>query len=332
MPYVKRSRMYKRSGARTTSRKTNAKKGLTKTEKTQVKKIAKTAINKMVESKYFDVVTVQNNYPNPIWQSSGVNSPVACWGYTTGVRRSIDNSTTYKFGVNNVTGAQVSMTSLKMNSVFRSNVTPASRAQYAIEGLSCRPAYNEVQWLLERPLASTDSDPHKGQPYSFRMIRIKPRALKASYQAINPNFDIFLNSLNEPFGPASVGSANQPVMNEIDFYLAKVNSRRYNVIADTKFTMLPSVIDSFHSTYGNRVTNPSTSGCKIIKTKHNMGKEFHYLNPDVSTSNGGSQDPESGFEPEFILFFVTALGGVPSNTLVDNIRLSARPVSTFKDA
>jgi len=328
----------RRGSTRTRRRKVYNKKGLTKTEKTQVKTIAKRAVNTMIESKYFNVNPVAYQAPAPIWQFANVNSEIGCWGFTTGVRRNADSGNTYKLGVDPTNGTQVSMTSLGMNTVFRSNNSVESRQQYALEGLSCRPAYNEVQWLLERPQANTQSDATKAVPYQVRMIRLKPKVIKASYQVILPSNDCFLNALNEPFGPASLGTGGAPAMTRQDFYLAKINSRRYNVIADTKFTMLPSSItttvlnDPGTPGVSNLVSQPSSSGCKIIKTKHSMGKEFHYLNPDAGSGSGGLQEPSAGFEPEFILFFVSAVGGVPAGTLTDNIRLSARPVSTFKDA
>lgn len=339
MPYVKRTGMRKRSAYRRSNRKNYAKKGLTKTEKTQVKTIAKRAVNVMIESKYFNVNTITYAAPNPIWQFANVNSEIGCWGFTTGVRRNADSGNTYKLGVDPTSGVTTSMTTLNMNTVFRTNNSVESRQQYALEGLSCRPAYNEVQWLLERPQAVTVSDATKAVPYQIRMIRLKPKAIKASYQVILPNNDCFLNSLNEPFGPSSLGTGGAPAMTRQDFYMAKLNSRRYQIIADTKFTMLPSSITST-GLYDNQgtaanselVAQPSGSGCRIIKTRHNMGKEFHYLNPDAGSGSGGLQEPSAGFEPEFILFFVAAVGGVPAGTLTDNIRISARPVSTFKDA
>jgi len=328
----------RRGSTRTRRRKVYTKKGLTKTEKTQVKTIAKRAVNTMIESKYFNVNTITYQAPNPIWQFANVNSEIGCWGFTTGVRRNADSGNTYKLGVDPTNGTQTSMTTLGMNTVFRTNNSVESRQQYALEGLSCRPAYNEVQWLLERPQSNTQSDATKAVPYQVRMIRLKPKVLKASYQVILPTNDIFLNSLNEPFGPASLDAGGAPAMTRQDFFLAKLNSRRYNVVADTKFTMLPSSIkttvlnDPGTPGTSDLVSQPSSSGCKIIKTKHNMGKEFHYLNPDAGSGSGGLQEPSAGFEPEFILFFVAAVGGVPAGTLTDNIRLSARPVSTFKDA
>ena len=332
----KKRGMYRK---RSTSRRTRSKssKGLTKTEKKEVKTIAKKAINKMVESKYFNVnATIINSYPSPVWQnSSGVNSEISTWGFMTGARTNTDSNNKYKWGVDPLTGAQNDMTTLNMTQVFRDNNSVPYRQQFALEGLSCRPAYNEVQWLFERPQATTTSDRTKAQPYQIRMIRLVPRATKTSALEVNPNDDCFLNVLNEPFGPASASTGGDPVFTRQEFFMAKVNSRRYKVIQDSTFNMLPSsIMTEVASTTATTelVNNPSTMGCKIIKTKHNLGTELHYRDPNSAASSGGSQYPNTGFEPEFVLFLVGAIGGIPSGSISDDIKLSARPVSTFKDA
>ena len=324
---------------RSTRRKPTSKssKSLTKTEKTQVKKIAKSVVNTMVESKYFNVNGgITDVAPSPIVRdNSNINSSISCYGFTTGARANSDTNQRYQFGVNPITGAAADMTTLNMNQVFRTSDSVASRQNYAIEGLTCRPAYNECQWLFERPQAVTTSDGQKAQPYKIRMIRLVPRALKASAQSIDPQNDMFLDALNEPYGPASI-SGTEPFFGVKDFHLAKVNSRRYRVLEDTGFTMLPSTIATEvanTTTNVDLVNNPSASGYRVLKTKHNIGKELYYQNPDSSAASGGSQYPTTGFEPEFVLFLICAIGGEQGfGDLTDNLVLSARPVSTFKDA
>jgi len=336
MVYGKKKRMYRK---RSTGRRNYSKsaKGLTKTAKKEVTKIAKKAVRSEAESKYFNVNGGILNYaPVVANQVNGVNSEVGMWGFTTGVRRNAEN-TVYKWGQDPANGNQTNMTSLNLNYLFRDTTLPASRQQYSLEGQSCRPSYNEVQWLLERPQANTISDPTKGVPYKIRMIRLVPRALKASYQSINPNTDCFLDNLNEAFGPASLSDSGTAIFNLREFHLAKVNTRRYRVLADTTFSMLPSSTrtDTFDpqdldSSTASIIGQPNVSGCKILKTKHNIGKELHWTDPN-STQSAFDQYPETGFEPEFVLFMVGAIGGIGAGSLADNIKISARPVSTFKD-
>jgi hypothetical protein len=328
--------MRKRAARRRPTTK-GAKKGLTKTEKKQVTTIAKRAVTSVAESKYFNVNGgIENYIAVPAWQSNGVNSEVSCWGFTTGLRRNAENSGIYKWGIDPANGNAVSMTSLNLNYLFRDTATPESRQQYSLEGLTCRPSYNEVKWLIERPQSNTITDETTAVPYKIRMLRLVPRALKASYQEIDPKNDCFLDAVNEPFGPSSLSATGTPVLNLREFHLAKANSRRYRVIADTTFTMLPSSVrtDIFDpgpdANNSPIVTQPSTSGCKVMTTKHNIGKELHWQTPN-DTASAFSQYPDNGFEPEFVLFLVGALGGVGAGALTDNIRISARPVSTFKD-
>jgi len=313
-----------------------SKKGLTKVEKQQVSTIAKRAVRSEAESKYFNVNGGITNYaPVVANQTGGVNSQIGMWGFTTGLRRNTENSI-YKWGQDPANGNITSMTSLNLNYLFRDTTLPSSRQQYSLEGQTCRPSYNEVKWLFERPQSNTIADPSKGVPYKIRMIRLVPRALKASYQNIDPRNDCFLDNLNEAFGPSSLDTAGAPVFTLKEFHLAKANSRRYRVIADTTFTMLPSSTrtDTFDpelsTAQASIIGQPSTSGCKIITTKHNLGKELHWLDPN-STTSALDQYPETGFEPEFVLFMIGAIGGISAGSLSDNIRISARPVSTFKD-
>ena len=331
MPYVKKRMPRKRP-----PRRKAPKKGLTKVEKKQVNTIAKRAVRSEAESKYFNVNGGILNYaPVVAHQVGTVNSEIGMWGFTTGVRRSAENAI-YRWGQDPANGNITSMTSLNLNYLFKNTTLPASRQQYSLEGQTCRPSYNEVQWFLERPQSNTISDPSKGVPYKIRMLRLVPRALKASYQTINPNTDCFLDSVNEAFGPASLDTAGAAVFNLKEFHLAKANSRRYRVIADTTFSMLPSSTrtDTFDpnlaTAQSSVIGQPSTSGCKIIKTKHNIGKELYWTDPN-STASAFDQYPETGFEPEFVLFMVAAIGGLTAGDLSDNIRISARPVSTFKD-
>lgn len=318
--------------------KRSADRGLTKIEKLQVTTLAKQCLADATESKYFNTNGGIINYaPSVVTQTGGVNSEISCWGFTTGFRRNIDSDGIYKWGQDPVNGNAISMQSLNLNHVFRDDATPSSRAQYSLDGLSCRPAYNEVKWLFERPQANTILDPSKGVPYQIRMLRLVPRATKASYQAIDPRLDCFLDQINEPYGISSVDGSGAPLFNLKEFHLAKANSRRYKVIQDTTFNMNPTSIrtDIFApvgATNDNpQVNAPDVTGVKVIKTKHNIGTELHYSDPN-DTSTTRSQYPDTGFEPEFVLFMVAALGGVEQvGDLTDNIRLSARPVSTFKD-
>lgn len=80
---------------------------------------------------------------------------------------------------------------------------------------------------------------------------------------------------------------------------------------------------------------------KQFKRKHKLGKELFYPRAQGDWSGPGPVDPLSdeaypvdGFSPEFILFHVIKCGDdtTPVNRLrPQDMRISCRPVSTFKD-
>lgn len=313
------------------------KKGLNKTEVKQVKTIAKKQVNSMAESKYFATnPNIAQVLGTPAWRNGSINSEVTVFGYTTGLQRSINSdgaTAIYRYGANASSGAQVSMNSLDLNKVFTDTNSAPQRASYAVVGSSIRPSYNECQWLLDRVQANVTTDEEKALPYKVRMIRVSPRALKGSFQESDPRDDLFLDQYNEPFGIRTTNASGQNVFGQYEFYMAKVNARRYRVISDRTMTILPTGVVSNLSTDDVQITEVN-NGLRKFKTSHNLGKELFYINPNDSAV-ANNQYPDTGFTPEFILFHVMAQGNseaTPSNRgTADLIRMSARPVSTFKD-
>ncbi len=170
--------------------------------------------------------------------------------------------------------------------------------------------------------------------YKIRMVRIRPRALKGSFQQIDPKVDAFLDQYNEPFGIATTNAAGENTFSQFEFHMAKVNTRRYQVLQDDTYTMGSS---------GNRTDLTSTSiqvpysteqgGFKKIKTLHKIGTELFWENPNGDSDK--DQYPDAGFVNEFVMFHVMAVGN-PNASAVDRstadlLRISARPLSTFKD-
>lgn len=340
----------KRLSRKSTTRRKYTKKGLTKVEKTQVKTIAKKAVNSLAESKYFETSGgITSLGPAPIWRTSsaptGYNSEITCYGFTTGFNRSVDSApstTIYRYGVDNVTGATLPMSSLNMNRIFTTSDPVVARRQQAIEGNVIRPSFCECKWLLERPLSNTQTNPDSALPYAIRMIRVRPKALKGSYMKQNPYTDLFLDQYNEAFGVGTGNLSSGVLFAKSDFYMAKVNNRLYTCLEDKIFTMLPTATESNLGTGGleaNVVGQPDRGGNKVMTTKHNIGKEFYYNEPNIiASTNEDRQYPDTGFVPEFILFHVIGQGtqplGVGQEAQIGSafgVTLSARPVSTFKD-
>lgn len=150
-----------------------------------------------------------------------------------------DGSTdAYKYGVDDI-GSAKGMNSLELNRVFLSNATVPQAASYVIEGSMLRPSYCETKWLLNRIAGNTTSVLDNGLPYRVRMLRLRPKALKGSFQRVDPKVDAFLDQFNQEFGIQSVDSAGAPRMDEFQINLAKANSRKYTVLEDTQMIVNP---------------------------------------------------------------------------------------------
>lgn len=337
MPYVKRTGMRKRSYTRRPARKTNVKKGLTKTEKSQVKTIAKKAVNSLAETKYFNTKPYDNEPFNYAWYNGGTTSEVGVLGFTTGFEKAMEvdgTSDAFKYGTDG-NGAAKNMNSLELNRLFLSNAVVPQAASYAIEGSMCRPSYAETQWLLNRIAADTSIILDQGLPYRVRMLRLRPKSLKGSYQRVNPATDAFLDQFNQEFGIMSLDVQGAPIMDEFQINLAKANSRKYTVIEDTKMIINPPMTFATQNDAGAITYNTvgdSKDTQRIFTKKHNIGKELFY--PDTETNTTASTLPQNGFTPEFILFHVVHIGtpNDPANRLKPTrLSVNCRPVSTFKD-
>lgn len=338
----KKRNVRKRVNGRRTRAKTT-KKGLTKTEKTQTRQIAKSVVNNLAESKYFNVARSIGELPlnSAWWTNSNIQSEIGVLGFTTGFEKAVDqNGATiaYKYGVNPANGAGKNMESLELNRVFDIN-SASPLDQYHVEGNTIRPAYAETNWLLNRLAGNTEqfNDLGNGCNYKIRMIRCKPRPTKGSFNRVHPENDLFLDQANHEFGISTLQSGVQ-VFNPFELMLAKTNSRKYQILEDTTFTMgsagnyVDVGLGAGEVAYNMK--NPETTQCKTLKRTHNIGKELYYNKPnDVSTSQ--NQYPQDGFHQEFVLFHVWASGNpqtvATARTTPTLLRVSCRPVSTFKD-
>lgn len=323
---------------------TKKKGGLNKTETKQVKSIANKVVNSKTESKYFNTnAAVNGEVCNAAWKISTQYSDVAVWAYSTGYNRQNNpgnENETMKYGVSTVDGSEISMTNLKLNKVFLNDDGPDEFLRaFTIVGQTIRPSYAECKWFLNLVGQNTDSDNNKGLMYRVRVIRVKPRAIKGSFQDIDPQNDLFLNQYDQQFGIATIETGGtESVFTREQFHLAKVNNRRYVVKEDKFFTIAPA--NTYHSAGDGQGTSSLavgtiSPGCMTRLTKHKIGKELFYPKAATDVSDDSSSYPEVGFSPEYIMYHAIALGdnGVASSSRGTplGLTISCRPVSTFKD-
>ena len=338
----KKRSMRKRTNGRR-ARPKATKKGLTKTEQKQTRKIAKSVVNSLAESKYFNVSRGIGELPlnSAWWSSTSVQSEIGVIGFTTGFEKAIDaagSTVSYKYGVNPANGNAKNMESLELNRVFTLGAgSPLD--QQSVEGNTVRPSYAESHWLLNRLAGNTEqfNDLANGCNYKIRMVRCKPRPTKGSFNKVKPEADLFLDQSNHEFGINTISSGLQ-VFNPYELMLAKTNSRKYQILEDTMFVMGPAGtyvdVGLGQGEVSYDMHNPETSACKVLKRTHNIGKELYYKEPNnLATSQ--NQYPQDGFQQEFILFHVWAAGNPQTvntaRTTPTLMRISCRPVSTFKD-
>jgi len=354
MPYGKMRRQAKRS-ARTTRR--PRKSALTKIEKKQVKSIAKQVVNSVVESKYFDTQagdSVNQAAPAYAWYDAAeqIRAPVSVIGCITGYNRSVNQDLTnniWSYGVK-ASGTSQTMTTFNLNRLFDNSTM--QNTPNILEGATCRPAFAQTQHLFERIIQSSEAmgttgvPLNVGLPYKIRMIRVRPRATKGSFQDVDPEVDLFLNRINNAYGvssdPTEVIGMEQK-FTHVDMLLAKVNSRKYNVLEDKIFNLeSPGTYTNLNVGAGEtQITNLSSKGTLVKTVKHNIGTELHYKEP-YQQGGGSSTDlfPDDGFLPEFVLFHICMTNNpsaAPGNAAnqegyADQLKYSCRCVSTFKDA
>ncbi len=310
-------------GARKNRRKTT--KGLSKTEKKQVQSI----VNRNLETKYFNSTPASSlDELEPHAIQTGAN--MYCIGYTTNtnlIRTGSASAVTIKYGGN------TAMTPLHMARLFAENETDANLAAYKLIGDDCNVLFAKSRWLLER--TAVDTTPGVGEqtldalPMLVRMVRVRPKALKGSFQFPNPEEDLFLDQYAQVLGVKTVGFKKN------DLALLKVNSRRYNVIQDTQFTLVPPcTTNQFDIGTGTvQVNNVSTNSKKMMNMSHNIGKKYHYNRAGLDGNENYPNNPSTGFVPEYILFHFQLLGDdtIVGRRSADDLRITCIPCSAFKD-
>lgn len=153
--------------------------------------------------------------------------------------------------------------------------------------------------------------------------------------SIEPNLDAFVDELGQPTGIADSAFGPHELM------LYKANARKYKVISDKSFTLVPPMTASNVATgqsatdpltdTGAQVTNIDGKACfKRIHMKHDIGKKLFFEEGGVDANNS-----QTGQKNEFILFHTCQIGvnsqSSSSGYNALKMLISGKFVSTFKD-
>ena len=343
----KRGMRSKRPSYRRVGRKTNKKRsGLTKKETSQVKAIAKKTVNKMAETKYFDVRTIRELSREGNVSGSGLQlvdgrapgqpagSTIKVLGFATGTGARLDGLSSYKYGWVSAT-AEKSIQAFQLGRIFNRDSTDEFEKAQSIVGQYVSPSFAQSEFNIQYIMRSTDpfvddtlqiQNPQKASPVQLRIVRVCPRPKKGSYNDVDPRYDLFVDQFGREIGIES------QLFNTYELMMYKLNSRKYIVKTDLMPRMSPSiayntVFDYAPGTDGmtQQVQQQNQSSSMLnYKFKHNIGKELYYANPETVFN------PQDGFTPEFVFIHAIPIG-IQESDNASGIRVGVKVVGTFKD-
>ncbi len=296
------------------------KKGLNSTEKKQVKDI----VLNTAETKYFNVTSrydLKELKGNPI--QTGAN--MYCLGFSAGwnITGTPNNTSNITYGIDATTQQPVSVKELNLSKIH-------SAGDFTLEGEKLKVSFQNSKWFIERTQIDTDSATQQikdALPTMCRMIRIRPKALKSSYTVVDPQNDLFLDQQNQAYGIRTAG------FQKMDLVMAKANNRRYTIVEDKTFTLLPPFTqnDLDIGAGTNQVRNISKDNVKHLHMSHKLGKNYYY---DTQSNPNGYITPQTGFVNEYIFFHFQHLGDdstFAARASADDWRISCIPTGGFKD-
>ena len=310
---------------------------LSKKQQSQTKDIVKKEMKKATESKYFNCAGLKS--ANALRRARSNVNFIGVRGYAI-----CENKTAHgiplAYGFNSSSNAMEQMDELNMNRTFQSTGGTDHENTQAVVGCYATPSLAISDFILERNFLTTedeavDYDTADTAPYFVRVLRLAPRASKLSTVSIEPNQDAFVNELGQPIGISDGDFGPHELM------LYKANARKYKVIADKSFTLVPPMTASNVAT-GQSATDPLTETAaqvtnivgkgsfKRLTMKHDIGKKLYFEEGGVDANNS-----QTGQKNEFILFHTCQIGvnsqASSSGYNALNMVISGKFVSTFKD-
>jgi hypothetical protein len=271
----------------------------------KVAKIAKASVKQIAEKKFFDPLSYVN--VSPVVSLAASDNYISCVGFST-----TSNDDPYAPTTNVEFPQNTAINQLNMLTPFTSVADPDKKG-YIPEGKVVQPVSAKCRWSIQRDFSylfkgvnSFDQvftdDLINNLWVDIRMLHVSPKiASGTSGSEIEPRLDLF----QDQFGNfVSVDTFDNLSNNELfDF---KVNSRRYEVIADKKFVLGNPVTLEWqrHGTgaderYQPRVANVNKE-CELnITTYHKLSQRKH---GKVYYNEVGDIEPTNGHRREYILF------------------------------
>lgn len=311
------------------------KQGLNKVEKNQVKAI----INRKAESKYFKTALFASPEGMKLQTNVADESHIECKAFVGGYATMEGVASTYGFA--SVGGAQASITPLNLFRTFQATtvnvdgtVTAGDEQKYEVfipEGRKCSPTFCQTKMRIFRDTVNTNSDDkaEMSVPYYYRVIRVIPKRQKFTDTEIDPQTDLFLDNFGEGIGIYSSGDAYTPAFQRFELMSSKINTRRYTVLDDIKFQLLPptSTSNGFDEFDGRLVSTINQRGAKMITFNHRKPKTLYY---------DGNYQETTGTQPltnnsQELIFVHACMLGTDSPNINLQTKVDVKVVSMFKD-
>lgn len=327
----------KKGGGKYKKRRPRKQTGLNKTEVKQVSTLAKKVVNKMAETKYFNVSSFKHS--KSLYYARANVKNIGVRGYATCENKN-SQGTRIAYGRDTASGNVEYLDELNMNRCFSKNSNSDYFQAQKIDGVYATPSFQQSTFILERDVGYTVAEASeynslKNAPYYLRIVRVAPRASKFSTVDVDPQNDLFVDEFGQATGINIPGFSTHQLMT------LKLNSRKYKVISDKSSIMVPPMVmnnvatgqsdtDPLSETNGN-IQQYNAKGCfRTMSFRHDIGKKLFFEQGDEAETNS-----TSGQQNEFILFHTCHIGlnthASPNSYDATDLLISTKSVSTFKD-
>jgi hypothetical protein len=332
------------STKKSTKRTVRSSKGrhLSKTQRSEVKVLAKKTIHSVAESKVFN-----STDKNDIKNLSGLHPRGGGWGGNTFTVRSFAVSTAElggttvaappSYGFTTPTGSTPApMIALNMQRLFPPiNNVPTQFNANQIEGEICEPYRATTRWQIDFPSVITDANDDGAHPVKVRFIRVQAKRAKYSTVSIIPSQDLFLSQHGAETGVGNILNSNENVkMQGHDVIENRLNRAKYTVIQDTVKTLYPMSTRYINGVVTDLETGNMNCGpwSWVFHCTHKMSSKLVYRNANESSTTADVKlQPLAGGSGEmiFIHYVSEGIGGAGNRGGV--LDTSCVPSSVFKD-
>lgn len=336
---------------------------------------AENAIFRSKEEKWFHVEGDQQAAPQKPTGNANTNTSVLSFSTTSNKAPTAPTAPPATMGYCGHTIKNLSMLRLYTPSNGDAKLVP-----YALDGKKATPTMAQIAWTINRnyvrngldriytqgspasrdgtfpPLPDVnDARLYENLPIRCRMIRVTPKLAPGVTLGVDPTTDLFLDQKGLRYSP------NDASWSMSDNEYARVNTRNYTVLGDTKFTLgqpltatwatnvFRVVDDPDFGTWRQDLTIPAKAPLKRLKTNHQLtakkGGQCHYVAGSAGTTDEVAV-ATSGQRREYIFMHfwydcgdgsLSAGGTLPSLVApgyvpgIDALKIHFRVESRFKE-